>query len=220
MKFTAFFLTAISFIVIAFFVVSYAAGYKIDLVNRKIKQTAMLDVQTKTKDSKIFLNGEAKGIGSAIIRDLEPGTYEVRVVKDGYHEWKKTISLVSGQAETLNDISLFLLEPSVEEFKDELNASLISKLADTDNLYTNSGEIYENDSLVTRLSSDIFGLSWYPDRRYITFTTNNKLNIIEIDGTNMTELLDKKSDSPAVFVNSGVSVIYENDGKIYRATIR
>lgn len=220
MKFTGYFLTAISFIIIAFFVVSYAAGYKIDLVNRKIKQTAMLDVQTKTKDSKIFLNGEEQGTGSAIIRDLEPGTYEVKVSKDGYHEWSKTISLAPGQAETLNDVSLFLLEPVSEEFKDELNTSSISKLADTDNLYSNGGEIYENNLLVTRLSTDIFGLSWYPDRRYIAFTTNDKLNIIEIDGTNRIELLDKKSDSSVVFVNSGVSVIYENDGKIYRATIR
>lgn len=220
MRYISYLLTAVLFLAIAFFVITYASGYKIDLVNKKIKQTAMLDIQTKTKDSEIYLNNELKGSGSVLLRDLEPGTYEVKISEEGYHDWTKTVTLDPGEAETLNDIALFLVNPTIEEFSEDFDADSITKLADVDNLSASSGEIYQNGQLVTRLSTDVFGASWYPDRRYIAFTTNDRLNIIEIDGTNRIELLDKKSQSPVVFVNSGVSVIYESDGKIYRATIR
>jgi len=220
MKITTFLLSAIIFIVTAFFVVSYAAGYKVDLVNRKIKQTAMLDIQTRVKESEILVNGELKGAGSVIVRDLEPGNYEIKVQKPGYHDWIKTVELKSGQAETLNDIALFLLEPKIEEFKGDIKSESISQLAEIEDIRVNSGEVFQNGNLITRLSSDVKGACWYPDRRYVAFTAENKLNIIEIDGTNRIEVLDKKSDSPVVFVNSGVSVIYESEGKIYRATIR
>lgn len=208
------------FVVTAFFVITYAAGFKVDIVNRQIKQTAMLDVQTRIKDSKIFLNGEEKGVESMVARDLEPGTYEVKVSKEGYHDWIKKVDLRPGQAETLNDIALFLVEPKIEDFQSDMNSTLLTRLSDTDNLSTQSGELFQNGVFVTRLSSDIKSPSWYPDRKYIAFTADKKLKIIEIDGTNQVDLLPKDSDSPVVFVNSGVSVIFENEGKIRRATIR
>lgn len=220
MKITTFILVMLMFLVTAFFVVCYAAGYKIDIVNRQIKQTAMLDIQTRTKDSQIFLNGELKGSQSLIARDLEPGAYDVKVSKDGYHDWTKSVDLEPGQAETLNDISLFLIKPNVEEFQNDINTQSLIKLSDTDDIGATSGELFQNNQLVTRISADIRGACWYPDRRYIAFTADGKLSIIETDGTNKVEILDKNSDTPVVFVNSGLSVIFENDGKTYRATIR
>jgi hypothetical protein len=74
--------------------------------------------------------------------------------------------------------------------------------------------------LVTRFATDPLGVSWYSDRRYMAFTQDNMLKIIGIDGTNIVDILKKNSDTPVVFVNSGKSVIYENDGKIYRAEIK
>lgn len=220
MKIAPFLLSALAFLLVASFVITYAAGYKVDIVNRKIKQTAMLDVQTRVKDSEIIVNGEAKGSGSVILRDLEPGKYEIIVKKEGYHSWEKTVELKPGQAETINDIALFLVNPSTEEFNIEIKPESISKLAETSDIKSLGGEIFQNGTLVTRVSTDATGACWYPNRRYIAFTTEDRLNIIEIDGTNRIELLEKKSGSPVVFVNSGVSVIYESDGKVYRSTIK
>lgn len=220
MKITTFLVTAVLFLIVGFLVVSYAAGYKIDFVNRSMRQTAMIDIQTKTKDSEIYLNNKLVGTESHVARDLDPGVYEVRVSKVGYHDWNKSVKLNAGQAEVLNDIKLFLLEPKIEEFVSDLNIPSLLKLSDTDNIVSSAGEIYQNGQLVTRLSSDIQGVCWYPDRKYIAFSTNSKLNIVEIDGTNLIEILEKDSSSPVIFVNSGVSVIYENKGKVFRATIR
>lgn len=220
MKIVSFVLSLFFFILIGTYVVFYAAGYKVDLVNRSIKQTGMIEVQSKTKDSQIFLNNESKGAETAVIRDLVPGSYDVLVTKEGYHDWSKKINLQAGQAEIINDVVLFLKEPKIEEFVSDLNSDSLLKLADTDGINVNSGEIYQNGLLVTRLGNDPTGTCWYPNRKYIAFTNEKYLNIIEIDGTNQIALLEKDSDSPVIFVNSGMSLMFKNQDKIFRATIR
>lgn len=51
----------------------------------------MLDIQTRVKESEILVNGEVRGSGSVIVCGSEPGNYEVKVQKQGYHSWSKTL---------------------------------------------------------------------------------------------------------------------------------
>ncbi|OQA53191.1 MAG: PEGA domain protein [candidate division WS2 bacterium ADurb.Bin280] len=220
MKIVGFIFSFLFFIAAGAAIISYAAGYKIDLVSRQIKQTGMIEVQTKTKDSAIYLNGELRGAESVVIRDLSPGQYDVLVSKEGYHDWSKKVELQAGRVEILNDVVLFLKEPIIEEFVSDINSDSLFKLADTDGLALNGSEIIQNNLFVTRLNTEIFGVCWYPNRKYIAFTTQKKLNVIEIDGSNQVEILEKDSDSPVVFVNSGMSMIFKSGDKFYRSVIR
>ena len=200
--------------------VSYASGYKIDFVNKKITQTGMIDIKTDPPDSDIFIDGEKKGIGRVTAKNLEPKSYYIKVERNSYHSWSKKFELKGGEAVILNEVVLFKTNPKIEEFKSDANVNTFINLADTDNLTVSKGEIYQNGQLVTRLSDDIFGVCWYPNRYYIAFTSNNKLKIIEIDGTNLIDLLEKNSITPIIFINSGHSIIFENQNKIYKAEIR
>jgi hypothetical protein len=166
------------------------------------------------------MDGKLEGKGKTTIRGLQAKSYLVEVKKDGYHTWSKEVEIGKGEAITLNGIILFKENPVIEEFSQNIDKSSISKLADTDNIQVANGEIYQNGLLVTRFANDPLGVSWYSDRRYMAFTQDGSLKIIGIDGTNIIEILKKSSDSPVIFVNSGRSVIYENDGKVYRAEIR
>jgi hypothetical protein len=210
-------LAVILFLICAFLVVTYAAGYKIDIKQRKMSQTGIISVQTD--GGQIYINGKFEGTDEVTLRNLVSGKYLVEVKKDGYHPWSKSFELAPGEAKILDNVVLFKENPKVEEYKIE-TSDFFQKLADTDNLQVNGGEIYQNGNFITRFEKDVFGASWYPDRKYISFTYEGKLRIMEIDGSNNIEIATKNSTSPAVFVNSGRTAIYENDGKIYRAEIR
>lgn len=220
MKIAGFVFSLLFFLIAGVAIVSYAAGYKIDLVSRQIKQTGMIEVQTRSKESSIFINNEFKGNDSVVVRDLLPGEYNILVSREGYHDWTKKVDLKAGRVEILNDVTLFLKEPKTEEFVSEINNDSLFKLSDTDALATNGSEIIQNNLFVTRLNTEIFGVCWYPNRKYIAFTTQKKLNVIEIDGSNQVEILEKDSDSPVVFVNSGMSMIFKSGDKFYRSVIR
>lgn len=219
-RFVGYLFLVILFLICGFIVIAYATGYKIDLKTRDITQTAIIDVQTDVRDASIFINDELRDTGRATIRNVEPGIYDVKVLRDGYHSWEKRITVTAGEAAVLNDVVLFKTNPKVTNFTADINRDQLFKLADTDNLVLQNGEIYQNSTIITRFFSNVSSPSWYPDRRYIAFTNDKKAKIIEIDGTNQVELVDKNSDTPIVFVNSGRMMIYENGGKIYQAEIR
>ncbi|MCX6809525.1 MAG: PEGA domain-containing protein [Candidatus Berkelbacteria bacterium] len=195
----------------------YVTGYQIDLVNKDIKQTGIISVQTD--NANIYLDDKLVGNGRVTLRNITPNSYNIKVTKEGYHIWEKNIKLEAGEAEILNNIVLFKENIIPREFSVDQN-DFFNKIADTAQIRVDGGEIYQNDQLVTRFDKNIYGASWYPNNQYIAFTYNAKLHIMEIDATNDIEILDKDSQTPIVFVNSGKSVIYENNGKVYQADIR
>jgi len=210
-------LGVIAFIIGAFFVLTYALGYKVDISNRNITQTAMIIIQSD--EANIYIDNKLVGFGRVVLRDLEPGHYKVKLTKTGYHDWQKQVDLLSGQAEIIDDDILFKNKISPAEYT-EVSSDFLNSFADTQNLSDKNNEIYQNYEYVTRFAKEATGVCWYSDRRYIAFTYEGKLKIIQTNGTNEIALLDKNSASPVVFINSGRSVIYENNGKIYKADIR
>jgi len=211
---------SIGFALLAGAIITYALGYKVNLSTRNVNKTAIIEVRPDISDASVILNGRDMGKGRLTFRYLTPGRYEIKVVINEYHDFVKQFDLKGGEAVVIDDIIMFRKSPVAQEFDFNGGQKELSKIADIDNLSALGGEIYENGNLVTRLSTDVKGLCWYDDRRYVAFTNDNLLKIININGTNEIDLLKKNSDGPVVFVNSGRSVIYESDGKIYRVQIR
>jgi hypothetical protein len=201
-------------------IITYAAGYKIDISQKSILQTGLISVQTKTQNSKIYVDENLVGADGVTLRNLEPKDYSIVVKADGFNDWSKKVDLQPGEATIVSDIILFRLNPKVVEDNSSITPSNLPDLSDTQNLYSSSGEIYANGNFVTRLNNNPTGLSWYADRGYIAFSYNGKLMMIQTDGSNLVEITDKTSDSPVIFTSSGKYMIYENDGKIYKAEIR
>lgn len=204
----------------AIVIVVYAAGYKIDIENRNISKTALIDINVNPNDSDVFLNGEIVGKGSQTIRNLNSGDNLLEVRKAGYTPFSKEVITKAGDVAVVPEVDLFLKEPVIKEYDKGLSLSSLESLSDSEGLSSVNGEVRLNGELITRLSQDVFGLSWFPNRQYVSFTNSGKLVVVRTDGSNLQELLDKDSQSPAAFTNSGKSVLYENKGKIYEAQIR
>lgn len=108
------------FLTITPLLILYAAGYKLG-GGFRLQKTGILILNSKPKGAKIYLNDEIqkntlKKIYSpqnslittpAKIKNLLPGEYKVRVEKEGYWPWEKTLYIHSGQSTFAENINLF-----------------------------------------------------------------------------------------------------------------
>lgn len=92
-------------------VIAYARGYRPDFQKKTFSSTGIIAVSAYPRASKIYINGELKGVTDYNIT-LPSGHYQVEVKKEGYTGWKKNITLKGELVETL-DILLFPINPSL-----------------------------------------------------------------------------------------------------------
>ena len=94
------------FVVAAFIIITYSAGYKVDLKNRDFQFSALLDVNTETDGAQIYLDETKAGEKNATAKNLTPGTHRLKVSKDGYQTFEQNINLAESEAKTLSQIVL------------------------------------------------------------------------------------------------------------------
>ena len=71
----------------------YASGYRVTRGGRVV-ETGILFVNGKPRDAHVFLNQKLVGAKLPLrVPHLIPGSYRIRVAKDGYHAWEKTLDI-------------------------------------------------------------------------------------------------------------------------------
>ncbi len=70
----------------------------------KRKKTGSIMVKSDPSSAMIYLDGDSIGITPAIIRQVLPGTYEVKVKMDGFDTWKQMVDIVSSKEKSLNAV--------------------------------------------------------------------------------------------------------------------
>lgn len=210
----------ILFIGCAFIIVVYASGYKIDIQNRKINKTALINVDVDPSDSQVYLSDKLIGTGSQTIRSLSAQKYLLQVKKESYTTFSKDLDPQEEQAVIVSGVVLFLEKPLRSDLDKAFTKEDLVNLSDSDNLTAINGELRFKGELVTRLSSEIYSPSWFPNRQYISFTSSGNLYLIRTDGTNLIAIASKDSQSPAIFTKSGHYVIFENQNQIIQEKIR
>jgi len=111
-------LSVFLFFVITPLVIYYSQGYRFDLKQKKIVETGGLFIHAEPKGAQIFINGKEKKktsffFGSALIENLMPGTYEIKVQKYGFRPWKKTLDIKEKIVTSAKNIQLL---PETLEF--------------------------------------------------------------------------------------------------------
>ena len=109
------------FVVAAPFLFLYATGYRFESLTVFTK-TGGIYVGAEQADAEIYLNGELVHETGTFrrafyVQDLKPGTYTVRVSKEGFHPWGKTLPVyehivTEAQAFNLPEEPLLVLIPS------------------------------------------------------------------------------------------------------------
>lgn len=223
------FCIALLMITMALTILFYAEGYRLNLKNFKLTKVGILYLMSDPKDGQIYLDNRATDETLPYKVSLDPGTYYVKVEKDGYTSWSRNIRIESEKVAEFGSIKLFkkdivpsaLDDPLKIELLNAPNDSLVNKTRGNP-LFDNGYEIWQNDNLVTRFSIPINSVAWYSDREHIAYQQEDEIRIIEKDGQNDTMLIQLSSanNEKYVFNSKGDEIYFTDQGEYKSAKIR
>lgn len=96
------------FVVSVPLVLLHTAGYRINLRTRRLEHTGLLLARSTPRDAAIFLDGVPQPERTpARLSLLLPREYVLRVEKNGYQAWSKTVRVESNRTTFADDILLF-----------------------------------------------------------------------------------------------------------------
>jgi hypothetical protein len=77
-------------------------GYRFDFAGRTVEQGGLLQFRSVPEGAKIILDGQELSFVTPGKRNVDVGTHEVHMRRDGYREWSKTVSVKAGELRWLN----------------------------------------------------------------------------------------------------------------------
>lgn len=111
-----FFVLFFIFVFLAPLIILYSQGYRFDFEKKKLTQTGGLFLKIIPKKADVYL--EKKLIkktdflsGSLFIKNLLPKKYKIRVEKEGFHLWEKTLEIKEKEVTEAKNIILFSKNP-------------------------------------------------------------------------------------------------------------
>ncbi len=100
------------FFSIAILLIAYARGFRLDTKNKSILSTGLLVATSLPDGASVFVNDHLTTATNTTI-NLPPGDYKVRITKEGYIPWQKSLK-IQPEIVTKTDALLF---PSTPELK-------------------------------------------------------------------------------------------------------
>ena len=119
----------IAFIFMAPALVFYTAGYRWNSKKGVIERNGTFIIDSKPRDADIEINGKRISDKSPVtLQNTAPGTYTLKLSKQGYHDWSKVLSIEPERVTFATDIYMW---------PDEQPRILVN--GDFDNIYTDPG---------------------------------------------------------------------------------
>lgn len=128
-----FFVFFLIFVTFAPILTLYVQGYRFDFENRKLTQTGGLFIKTiQPKQVDIYLDGKFFQttdffFSSALIENLLPKKYNVKVQKNDYQAWEKSLEIKEKQVVEARNIVLIPEDPGFELLATDVNNIWFSK---------------------------------------------------------------------------------------------
>lgn len=194
-------------------VVFYGKGYRVFFDSGKpgFSETGLLVTTSQPNGAQVFINGHLTTATDNTI-NLSPGTYKIKIVKQGYFSWEKTIK-VEKEIVAKADALLFPNAPKLESITDNgvinpvvdpsgsrLAFTVASSSARDNGIYIldmSTKPILTLQSSSKHVADDTFGffsksnLSWSPDGQKLLATISAHL------GQGATYLIDSNQFNPA-----------------------
>lgn len=211
-------------------VLLYAWGYSFDWQNKKPVLTGGLYLKSTPKKAEIYLLSQSKifGLGTnnkskeetpAFIKRLLPRTYQVKIIKQGFHPWQKKLKVESKLVTEARNILLVPLEPVIETVNEKLpeNFSLEEFLpqekSSNDVFYIQQPSyiLYRTDSINS--FQEQINLAPLPvNQEYEIFVSPNK-KIAVLSTNNQLYLLKSETRTFELISQNVQGVQFSNDNK-------
>ncbi len=171
-----FFTLAILFFISAGTTIAYSLGWRFDWKNKKITQPGMFYFKTKPANAQIYINNKPKKktdffFGSALIDNLLPGKYKIKIEKNGFSSWEKTLTIKKREVTEAKSIVLIPKNYSFSQITNQAENFFISP---------NQKEIIIEEKIVNHDSSNAQA------------TTHWSLKLFEIDKELKSSLIEEQ----------------------------
>ena len=99
---------SLAFLIIAPSIALYTAGYRFDMHTKNFNRIGVLSIDTLPKDATVYLNNTVVAQHLPLrLTNMTPGTYNLRIEKEGYLSWSKDIVIEEHKTTYIKDFSLF-----------------------------------------------------------------------------------------------------------------
>jgi hypothetical protein len=128
-----FFIFLLIFIVIAPLLILHVQGYRLDFENKKLTQTGALFIKTiSPKQAEIYVDNELIQktdffFNSALIENLLPKKYNIKVQKQDYYTWEKNLEIKEKEVTEGKSIILFPQDPEFKLLSTNIDNAWFSK---------------------------------------------------------------------------------------------
>ena len=103
------------YLVAAPLTILYALGYIFSPTQQTLLQTGLVSLNTEPPEAYVWVNGSlSKDRTPLVLRNLRPGSHDLRVSLPGFHPWQKRIEMKAEKALRFENILLFPLAPRAE----------------------------------------------------------------------------------------------------------
>ena len=196
------------FLIITPVVILYTAGYRYNFQKNKIQKTGILILKSNPAGASIYLNGELRTEKTqARIANLLPDDYNIKIEKENFYPWQKTLPIQSRLTTFAENITLFeknlpveVVESNSELFNlspDKIKIVYLDKKETGDEVWLLNFKNYKKD-LIYRISKDsgeIVNLEWSNNGQKILIT----LNSIGGTGQNKYVMLNTQTDEVLIY---------------------
>lgn len=104
--------TLMALVVAAGLAIFFAKGYSVSTKDRKIVGTGILTITSEPDAASVFVDGHLTTATNANISSLPPKTYSVKVIKEGFIPWERSVEVKEGLVTDLK-ITLFPSLPTI-----------------------------------------------------------------------------------------------------------
>ena len=181
------------FLTIAPTVSLYTAGYRLSLHPLALRRVGVLSVDIEPNDAIVYLNN-VRVVNSIPMRisDLVPGTYNLRIEKNGYLSWVKDIVIEDNKTTYIKDTTLFLVNtPEAIESNDTLRDVFPSH----DGKY-----IVEKFQIVDQTKFVLFDTAQELATPILSHTNSSTANIVWSEKSNTLAIFEQKASSTNILV--------------------
>jgi len=103
------------FLIIGSYLILIAQGFTVDFKNLRVEKTGAIFLKFNPRNAVLSINEEEtehtqKGLlssGGLIVKNLIPGFYDLKISKEGYYDWTKTLEVRSGLITSESHIRLW-----------------------------------------------------------------------------------------------------------------
>jgi hypothetical protein len=230
-----------SFFIISPILIFYTTGYTYDFKKHEIKETGVINIEGTPNDMSVELNNIKLPEEKLPLRiaNRSPGTYKLKLSKDGYYPWEKDIIVESKKTTYIKNIDLFRKsnpQTSIVLEKNVINTffSPTGKYVLEHNIKNNIHEIslitlknQKKELIYRNLNTKTPKIQWSPFHDHFVIISEKKDHteiflyntLLKQNGTktikiaHLKNLQWKQSFNPGIFIQEGQSILSISQSK-------